>query len=89
MRLKYQFVVRKVGAKIIAVAVGKDNERFNGMVKLNTSGEFIFNILNKSNASESQIAFAFSAQYGITEEQAKVVVVPFLDYLRQRELLVE
>lgn len=38
MKLKYKFVVRNVSGKPVAVAVGQDNERFNGMIKLNPSG---------------------------------------------------
>jgi hypothetical protein len=47
MKLKYRFIVRNVGGKLVAVAVGTDNEKFNGMVKLNANGEMIFKMLNE------------------------------------------
>ena len=37
MKLRYKFVVRNVSGKPVAVAVGQDNEKFNGMIKLNCS----------------------------------------------------
>ena len=45
MKLKYKFVVREIDGTHVAVAVGKDNEKFNGMIKLNKSGAVIFNLL--------------------------------------------
>lgn len=89
MKLRYRFAVRKVGERTIAVAVGRDNERFNGMVKLNTSGEFVFKLLNGSDVTEETIISTFAAQYGIPAEGAKTIVLPFIDYLRQKDLLEE
>lgn len=89
MKLRYRFVVRNVGGRPVAVAVGTDNERFNGMVKLNPSGELIFKMLNEGNVTQAQILAAFTAEYGVTEETAKPAVLGFIDYLRQGELLEE
>ena len=49
MKLKYKFIVQNVSGKPVAVAVGKDNERFNGMITLNDSGAEIFKLLNECN----------------------------------------
>lgn len=89
MKLKYKFVVRNVGGKPVGVAVGKDNERFNGMVKLNPGGETLFKMLNESDLTQDEILSRFAANYGITEETAKPAVLEFLDYLRQNELIEE
>ena len=89
MKLRYKFVVRDVDGRPIAVAVGTDNEQFNGMIKLNPSGAWLFKILNEENAPQEQIVQRFSAEFGVAEEDAKPVVLEFLDYLRQNEMLQE
>lgn len=89
MKLRYQFVVQKVGGKPVAVAVGRDNEKFNGMIKLNDSGELVFKLLSSEDLSEKEILSRFAAQYGVPEESIKSDVLAFIDQLRQNELLIE
>ncbi len=89
MKLKYKFIVRNVAGNPVAVAVGLDNERFNGMIKLNPSGEVIFQMLNEEDISLDAITARFAARFGIAEETAKPAVLDFLNYLRQNEMLEE
>lgn len=89
MKLKYQFVLKEISGKIIAVAVGKDNEQFNGMVKLNSTGGFIFELLNNQALSEEQIVAALSEKYDVPQTQDQDSVSHFLEYLRQSDLLEE
>ena len=88
MKLKYHFVVQNVGGKPVAVAVGQDNEKFNGMIKLNESGELIFKLLS-SDCSEEELLEAFAAHYGASVEKIKPSVLAFVDQLRQNDLLVQ
>lgn len=89
MRLRYQFVVRNVSGKPVAVAVGQDNEKFNGMVKLNTSGEVIFKMLSEGNITLDEIVARFAQRFAISEETARPSVMAFVDQLRQNGLLEE
>jgi hypothetical protein len=89
MKLKYKFVVRNVRGKPVAVAVGKDNELFNGMIKLNSSGEWIFSTLNHGPITQDELLSRFVTQFGTTEDLAKPSVLAFLDNLRQNGLLDE
>lgn len=88
MKLKYNFVVRTVGGKAIAVAVGKDAAEFNGMIKLNETGEVIFNELKKDVTLDS-IAGRLASEFDITLEQAKLDADAFIDSLRSAGLIVE
>ena len=47
MKLKYDFVVREVADKIVAIPIGDATEDFNCMVTLNESGAFNFNLLKQ------------------------------------------
>ena len=57
MKLKYNFVTNEVADKIVAVAVGGDLEKFNGFIKMNDTGAYIFNML-KSDVTEEEIVAA-------------------------------
>lgn len=89
MKLRYKFVVRNVSGKPVAVAVGQDNEKFNGMIKLNPSGEVIFQMLQQGAFSLDEIVSGFAQQFGIPEEMARPAVEAFIDQLRKNELLDE
>lgn len=89
MKLRYRFVVRNVGGRPVAVAVGQDNEKFNGMVKLNATGEWIFNMLNAGSVTLEEIVDKVVAEYGEEREAATVAVSDFIAYLRENELLEE
>ena len=89
MKLRYKFIVQKVSGKPVAVAVGQDNEKFNGMIKLNDSGEVIFRMLMEGTFTQKEILCRFADRYGVTEETAQPSVLAFIDQLRHCGLLIE
>lgn len=89
MKLKFQFVLSKLGEKTVAVAVGRDNERFNGMINLNAGGEVLFSLLSQGDITREELLSRFAAHFGITEETAEPAVLRFLEELRQGGLLEE
>lgn len=83
MKLKYNFVTNEVADKIIAVAVGDDLQKFNGFIKMNGTGAFIFNML-KNDVTEEEIVAAMAAEYGdATEEEIKETVKDFVGQLNE------
>ncbi len=88
MKLKYNFVTRNVAGQAVAIVVGEDSKKFNGMIKLNGSGEFIFKMLGKD-VSEDDIVTAFLGEYDATEEQARDTVKKFIAELDGNGLLVK
>ena len=89
MKLKYKFVVKSVAGKSVAVAVGNDNGSFNGMIKLNETGEFIFNMLNGAGTTVDEIVAAAVAKYEIDESTAAEAVKSFVANLEANGLIVE
>ena len=89
MKLKYKFVVQNVGGKPVAVAVGQDNQKFNGMIKLNESGELIFKLLSSENLPEDALLSRIAAQYGTTVEAIQPAALAFIEQLRQNDLLID
>lgn len=83
MKLKYNFVTNEVADKIIAVAVGDDLQKFNGFIKMNGTGAFIFNMLRKD-VTEEEIIKAMSAEYtDTTEEEITETVKDFVGQLNE------
>ena len=89
MKLKYKFVVQNVRGSTVAVAVGQDNGKFNGMIKLNDSGEQVFQLLNSADLTEEELLTRIAAQRGTTVEAIKPAVLAFIDQFRQSDLLTE
>ncbi len=87
MKLKYRFVIRTVGGKKIAVAVGTDNEKFNGMIKLNDTAEFIFDLLNTKDVSEEDIVNGLIEKYSVDRETALSAVRTYIENLEKNGLL--
>ena len=89
MKLKYKFIVQNVSGKPVAVAVGQDNGKFNGMIRLNVSGEQVFKLLSSEDLTEEALLSRLAAQYNTTVEAIKPAVLSFIDQLRQGGVLSE
>ncbi len=88
MKLKYAFAVREVGGSAMAVAVGEDSDKFNGLVRLNAVGRIIFEMLADS-VTEEEIVSRILAEYEVTEEAAARSVSSFIAKLRGEGLIAD
>lgn len=77
MKMKDGFILRKVGKQYVVVATGKSSKSFHGMIRLNDSAAYVFNLL-KQDRDEEELIQALIKEYGITEEIAKEDVDNFL-----------
>ena len=87
MKLKYNFVTNEVADKIVAVAVGEDLQQFNGFIKMNDIGAYIFNML-KNDVTEDEIVSAMQKDYeDATEEEIRETVGEFVGKLKEADVL--
>lgn len=86
MKLKYDFVVREVGNSRVAVTVGADNAKFNGMVKLNETGALIFDML-RVDTTEKAIVAEIVGKYDVGEEEAAAAVKNYIETLRKNGII--
>ena len=87
MKLKYNFVSNEVADKIVAVAVGDDLQKFNGFIKMNDTGAYIFNML-KNDVTEEEIVAAMKTDYSdATEEEIRESVNEFVGKLKDADVL--
>lgn len=86
MKLKYNFVINNVAGETVAVSVG--NGDFNGYIKLNETGTFIFNALKKDTTREDIINALMKEYPDATPDAAAESVDELLQKLKKAELLV-
>lgn len=89
MRLKSGFVLEKVGGSYLAVAVGDRAEEFKVLIKLNSTGAFLWNIISDSDVTESDLADQLLSAYDVSPEIAERDVKGFLKVLSDGGLLDE
>lgn len=82
MKIKKGFVLMKVGIQNIVVAVDEMAEAFNGMIRLNETGEFLFRKLEEG-SEEQELTDALAQECGISPEEAQQGVAEFLAKLTE------
>lgn len=87
MKIKNGFLLKKVGGQNVVVALGEASRSFNGIIRLNDTGVFLWQKLQQE-TSEEQLLAALTAEYDIGEEQAKSDIAEFLAALGKAALLV-
>ena len=80
MRRNSEFVLRQIAGKNVVVPLGQAAEAFRGMITLNKTGKFLWDLLETEQTEES-LAKALVEPYGITEERALTGVKIFLEPL--------
>jgi hypothetical protein len=88
MKLKKGFVVREVGGRTVAVAIGEMAKSFHGMISLNGSGKFIWQAL-ADETTEEAIVNDLLEEYDVSREIAEIDVKKFIDQLRAEGLILE
>lgn len=86
MKIKSGFMLRKVGGRNVVVAVGAASREFNGIIKLNETGAFLWELL-KTERTPEELTAALLAEYDIGEDTAAADVGAFLKKLEEAELL--
>ena len=87
MKLKYNFIVNQVADKMVAVPVGNDLENFNGFIKMNDIGAYIFNMLKKD-VTEDEIIASLEKEYeGVTKQELLNTVKKFIVRLKESDVI--
>lgn len=88
MKLKYDFVVNKVAGETVAVSVGNNDGQFNGYIKLNETGAYIFKALKEDTTREDIIKGLMAEYPDATQTVVEESVDDLIDKLSKAELLV-
>ncbi len=79
-------MLRQVGEQTIVVAVGSASRDFNGIIRLNDVGKFMWEALCED-CEENDLIIKILNTYDIDEATAKADVSEFIDKLKGADLL--
>ena len=88
MKLKYSFLINKIGDDFVAVPAGECIVDFNGIIKLNETAAFIVEKLN-TEISIEDLTSAVADKFGCEMDYALENVEHILNGLKESGLLVE
>ena len=80
MKLKKDFVLRKVAGNWVVLPVGESALSYTGMLRLNDAGAILWQALEKDPSAEAMVA-ALTAEYDVAQQQAREDVEAFLEKL--------
>lgn len=88
MKVVPGFVVRQIAGETIAIPAGPAARQLSGLLALNGSGQFLFELL-QSEQTEDSLVRAMLETYEIDEATALADVTEFLQILRDSSVLIE
>lgn len=88
MRLIEGFCIRRIIDETIAVPTREAAHRLSGLVSMNETGEFLFQLLQTSQTKESLVK-ALMENYDTDQQTAEADVTAFVAILQENHLLEE
>ena len=86
MKIKEGFIIRQVGGENIVVPIGKTGKDFHGMIKLNDTGNFLWNFFLKVH-TEREAVEALLSEYEVDRSTAEADVEKFSAILRENDFV--
>ncbi|MGM9535423.1 MAG: PqqD family protein [Intestinibacter sp.] len=88
MKLKEGFVFRKIAGDNVIVPIGEQIQRFNGLIKVNDSAAFLWNLL-KEEITQEKLIDKLIEEYQIDSSLATSDVENFINILKQNDMIEE
>ena len=86
MKIRSGFVLRNVADVTVVVPSGDASLDFNGMVTLNETGAFLWELLSEER-TEEELVQAMLGEYDVDEATARAGIGRFVDRLAKEGLL--
>ncbi len=87
MKIKNGFVIEKVGTSYLAVAVGERAAEFSSMVRLNSTGAFLWNCLTDADLTREELLDKVLATYDVERAAALNDIISFEKILLENGIL--
>ena len=87
MKLKYNFVINEVADSMVAVPIGDDMNCFNGFVKMNDIGAYIFRKLENDVTEDTIFADMRKDYPDATDEEIREAIAYFINGLKDKDLI--
>ncbi len=86
MKIREDFILRKVAGQNLVVPTGSNTMNFNAAITLNESAAFLWNQLSEDK-TEEQLTKLMTQEYNIDEATAKTDITVFLNVLKENGIL--
>lgn len=86
MKIKNGFVVRSIAGESVVVALGAASKNFNGIIKLNETGRFLWDKLAVGCESE-ELVEAILSEYEIDRATAEADIARFIETLEGANII--
>lgn len=86
MKIKEDFILRKVADSYVVVPVNRMTLDFNGIINLNETGAFLFNLL-QSGAEKQELVDKMLAEYDVTQQKAESDIDSFIQKIKDADIL--
>ena len=70
MRIKEGYVIKKLGDGYVAVTVGEASKDFNGVIRLNTAGAFLWQSIQEGADTRQKLIQTMTERYDDLDEEA-------------------
>ena len=86
MKIKEDFLLRKVADSYVVVPVNQMTLDFNGIINLNETGAFLFDLL-QNGAEREELISKLLEEYEVTSEKATTDVDIFINKVKEADIL--
>lgn len=86
MKVKSDFILRKISDSYVVVPVGDSVVDFSGLINLNESGALLFKLL-QNGAEEADLVDALLKEYKVDREVAEADVKKFVAKVKDADIL--
>ncbi|MBQ7850852.1 MAG: PqqD family protein [Clostridia bacterium] len=82
LKTKKGFILRRMLEEYMVVAVGEAGQRFNGMIRLNATGAFLWEALEKGSTEDELVQKLLDRFEDLDEPTARMDLKEFLSTIR-------
>lgn len=86
MKIKEDFILRKVADSYVVVPVNNMSLDFNGIINLNETGAFLFELL-QNGADREELISKLIDKYEVTEQKAEKDIDLFIEKVKGADIL--
>lgn len=86
MKIKEDFILRKVVDSYVVVPVNSMTLDFNGIINLNETGAFLFELLQKG-ATKDELLQKMLEEYDVSQKKASDDIDIFIEKVKEADIL--
>lgn len=86
MKIKEDFILRKIADSYVVVPVNSMTLDFNGIINLNETGAFLFELLQQG-ATKDELLKKMIEEYSVSQKKASDDIDVFIEKVREADIL--